>query len=112
MSISKTMVLGSVILVSSAFVLIRNHSITALIVGVIGIAVLIAGATKKQQVYRAATLPTMTLCKKCGAKCESDWHYCAACATLLSQKDHVCPHCGMNTEKDWSFCPHCTKKLM
>lgn len=82
--INKVMVIGSVLLLISAFIFIKNHSITALILGVIGIALLIAGATKKQQVYPAATLPTMTLCKKCGANCESDWSYCAQCGATLT----------------------------
>lgn len=81
--INKVMVMGAVLLLVSAFVFIKNHSITSLILGVSGIALLIAGATKEQQVRPAATLPVMILCKKCRANCESDWSYCAQCGFPL-----------------------------
>lgn len=112
-AINKTLVIGSIILVSSAFVLIKNHSISALILGVVGIALLLAGATKRNTSTtdnRAST--ASKVCGNCGAQCESDWTYCVECAIpLTNQHGKICPHCKMKIETDWKFCAHCTKEL-
>ncbi|SMC82171.1 double zinc ribbon domain-containing protein [Sporomusa malonica] len=109
---NKVMIMGSVLLFISAFIFIKNHSITALILGVCGIAVLIAGATKNATTIDNTAQNIRKLCGNCAARCESDWTYCAQCgSTLTTQSDQGCPHCGMKTETDWKFCAHCTKLL-
>ncbi|MDF2571243.1 MAG: Double zinc ribbon, partial [Sporomusa sp.] len=110
---NKTMVIGSIILVASAFIIIKNHSITALILGVIGIAVLIVGATKSS--VPPSNNPTQNidhLCGSCKAKCELNWVYCAQCgSTLTARGDQLCPHCGMKIDIDWKFCAYCTEEI-
>jgi len=113
-SIGKLMVFGSILLVSSAFILIRSHSITALILGVIGIAVLIAGAAQQSTLSPTNDTPTLGigLCKNCNSKCETAWTYCTQCgSTLTNQSVRLCSHCGMKIETDWKFCAHCTKEI-
>ncbi|WP_371371406.1 zinc ribbon domain-containing protein [Sporomusa aerivorans] len=111
--LSKLMVWGSILLVTAAFILIKNHSVTALLLGVLGIVFLIAGATKPQVVPTGnIVLPAGKLCKNCGANCQEDWKYCAHCtAPLAIQPDPSCPHCGQKVETHWRFCAYCAKQL-
>jgi hypothetical protein len=84
--LSKAMVLGSVLLVCSAFILLKSHSVTGLLLGTFGLALLIAGAARQQ----VAPLPV---------------------PPAISVKKN-CPYCGLITKPGWRFCPYCTKEIV
>ncbi len=112
--LSKAMVFGAVLLVCSAFVLLRSQAITALLLGTFGLALLVAGATKQAALPPVPpAISVKKFCKNCAAICQPDWEYCAKCsAPLTNEAVQHCPYCGLVTNPGWRFCPYCTKEIV
>lgn len=44
------------------------------------------------------------VCPQCGRQTKSSWHYCAFCASALTQ---ACENCAEALLPDWNACPSC-----